>query len=317
RTVNQGFHRGTANRVQSWRSGGAGNSEQDAHGHSHNDRYQARDQSWGGSNAGPRGHTQSPGISENGSLEDAHYTPSAQSPKDSIDNDGEFAAPHAAPLVTPVPQTITNASAKPSAEPKTGNFKNNGDSARPWIKVVEASDKELEKMSSSEQLAKVKQANKQAGQEMRATRELADVLNRAPEPSMHDMFKEITHIEFRYSLTKQQLLNTVITGLFAPCNAMGVSEQVGKRAELLKKVVTKKQDQMLMLNAWVRLFNDDANAAAWQKRASEVLGALYEASLVEEDAFTEWFEGKNSSDCSAGVAAMKPFSHWLATAEEE
>ncbi|KAJ1948700.1 hypothetical protein FBU59_001469, partial [Linderina macrospora] len=92
---------------------------------------------------------------------------------------------------------------------------------------------------------------------------------------------------------------------------------IGKRAELLKKMVTKKQDQMLMLNAWVRLFNDDANAAAWQKKASEALGALYEASLVEEDAFTEWFESKNSSDRSPGVAAMKPFSHWLATAEEE
>ncbi|KAJ1956742.1 hypothetical protein GGI12_005227, partial [Dipsacomyces acuminosporus] len=327
-----GFSRGTANRAQNWRRGAAGGSD---------DRSQnppsARNTSW--SNAGAHAAGESPSLSDDGSLDSPRYPSSIQSPMPSAG--GDVDAPHAAPLVTPIPQTIpfqtgskaaanTGSSAlspaKKSQEFKSGSFKGDADGEKPWIKVVEMSDKDLEKMGSPriESVSgdsKQKPASKAAELETRLAAELASFFTKGQaggqEHTLQSAFKEITHVEFRNNLSKQQLLNIVIAALFAPCKANGVSEAIVKRAELLSKIVTKRQDQAFMLNAWQRLLADDENAAAWQKKASEVLGALYEASLLDEEVFTEWFDGKFSSDCSPAIAAMKPFSDWLATAEEE
>ncbi|KAJ1997926.1 hypothetical protein GGI04_005216, partial [Coemansia thaxteri] len=98
---------------------------------------------------------------------------------------------------------------------------------------------------------------------------------------------------------------------------LGVSDAIAKNCELLSKIVVKQHDQVFMLNAWLRLLTEGEDAAAWQKKASELLGALYTKSLLDEEVFTQWFEGKQRMDCDSAIASMQAFAHWLATAEEE
>ncbi|KAJ2364989.1 hypothetical protein H4S02_004704, partial [Coemansia sp. RSA 2611] len=128
----------------------------------------------------------------------------------------------------------------------------------------------------------------------------------------HELFKEITHVEFRNNLTKQQLLNVVVPALFG-ASPVRVGDAIARNAELLAKIAGRPADQPLMLNAWLRMLAD----AAWQRRASEVLSALYDASLLDEDEFAAWFATRNHDGCAPEIAAMRPFAHWLATAEEE
>ncbi|KAJ2740976.1 hypothetical protein GGI20_005499, partial [Coemansia sp. BCRC 34301] len=193
--------------------------------------------------------------------------------------------------------------------------------------VLDVSNEELQHMGSPHadtapaDAAKQKQASKTAGLESRLAKELAEYFAKGcgnnEELSSHAALKEITHVEFRNNLSKQQLLNVCIAALFAPCKGVGVSDAISKHSELLSKIVSKQQDQALMLNAWLRLLARDESAAAWQKKAPEILGALYKESLLDEEVFIRWFDAKHVEDCGPAVTAMQPFAHWLATAEEE
>ncbi|KAJ1944997.1 hypothetical protein GGF37_001919, partial [Kickxella alabastrina] len=336
RTTNEqgpnGFNRNFANQSQTWRKGGfEGASE----------RAQipnfARNASWSNT-TNTQAAVGSPSISDEGSL-NFRFAANAQSPTAASGSDSEFKAPLAAPIVTPVPQKIptpSSAKAVPTGTPvkrqqetvKPGSLKKDASGEKPWIKVLEVNDQVLQQMGSpladsaaSNETPKQKQISKTIELENRLTKELIESFARASvgdqEPTLQAAFKEITHTEFRNNLGKQQLLNVAISALFAPCKAVGVSETVSRKSELLSKIVTKPQDQALMLNSWQRLLADDEHAAAWQKKASEVLGALYKASLLDEDVFTAWFTRKNSEDRSPAISAMEPFANWLATAEEE
>ncbi|KAJ2584388.1 hypothetical protein EV177_010081, partial [Coemansia sp. RSA 1804] len=172
----------------------------------------------------------------------------------------------------------------------------------------------------SAESTKSKPASKAAELEHRLAAELAEFFSSGGDdgkaPALHASFKEITQMEFRNNLTKQQLLNIVTAALFGPCNAKGIAATIGRSSGLLAKIMGKQQDQVFMLNAWQRLLTEDENAVLWQKRASEVLGALYRESLLDEDVFAEWFAARNTDDCTPAIVAMRPFSHWLETAEE-
>ncbi|KAJ2445698.1 hypothetical protein GGF42_005911 [Coemansia sp. RSA 2424] len=279
---------------------------------------------------------ESPSLSDEGSLEPPPgYPLSSHSAKTAGAADVEVgAAPLAAPLTTPVPQKIpAPASAKPATttkkpqEPKSGSLKSESGGERPWIKVLDVSNEELQHMGSPHadavpaDAAKPKQASKTAGLESRLAKELIEFFAKdggsSQELTPQAALKEITHVEFRNNLSKQQLLNVCIGALFAPCKGVGVSDVISKHSELLSKIVSKQQDQVLMLNAWLRLLAKDENAAAWQKKASEILGALYKESLLDEDVFMQWFDRKHAEDRGPAIASMQPFAHWLATAEEE
>ncbi|KAJ1664047.1 hypothetical protein IW140_004346 [Coemansia sp. RSA 1813] len=312
-----------------------------------------RNLSW--TNTGTRPVNESPSFSDDSSMESPAFHSSAVSPKSVEAGEAEFKGPHAAPLVTPVAQKLptqehtsrngssangggaskgsNNTSPVSQTPPARKPHDQKGGTSRkadvggnkPWIKVVEVSDKDLKEMGSpladsgSPDAAKPKPVSKAAELENRLTAELVEFFAKSSgkEPTLHASFKEVTQMEFRNNLTKQQLLNIVIAALFGPCNAKGIAGTIEKNSELLAKIMSKQQDQVFMLNAWQRLLTEDDNAALWQKKASEVLGALYKESLLDEDVFAEWYSARNTRDCAPAIASMKPFAHWLATAEEE
>ncbi|KAJ2076703.1 hypothetical protein H4R24_005553 [Coemansia sp. RSA 988] len=312
--------------------------------------------SW--SNTGALLVSESPGLDEDSVVEPpAYQLPPSQPLSDEYPTGLEVRALHAVPLATPMPQRIpvpsntrsnanarpavaasnngsntndgsngpTNSAKKPQHEARPNAIKGNKNGEKPWIKVVEVTDRDLKQMGSplvdnSSDAAQQKQA-KAAELEGRLARELAATLARGNaagnELTQHATFKEITHLEFRNNLTKQQLLNIVISALFASSEAKGVSDAIARNAELMSKIVSKQQDQTLMLNAWQQLLAEGKNASLWQRKASELLGALYNESLLDEEVFLQWFSKKNGEDCGPEILSMKPFAHWLATAEEE
>ncbi|KAJ2818936.1 hypothetical protein IWW50_005638, partial [Coemansia erecta] len=237
----------------------------------------------------------------------------AESPVASDDGVADEQPQPAAPLATPVAQKIPPPS---NARPRKTGSARNGGSEKPWIKVVEVSGQDLKEMGSPLADADVPRPHNRAAElESRLAAELAGAIARgdgADKLSQHALFKEITHIEFRNNLTKQQLLHVVVPALFGPSPG-GVAEAIAYNSELLSKIAGRTRDQPLLLNAWQRVLAEPA----WQKRASEVLSALYNESLLDEDVFTTWFEARSNGDCTPEIAAMRPFAHWLATAEEE
>ncbi|KAJ2779345.1 hypothetical protein GGI15_003909 [Coemansia interrupta] len=327
---NNGFNRNAPGQSQTWRKGGFNHSSERAQIPNFN-----RNASWSNT-ARPTGN--SPNFSDDGSVESSRYTIPDQSPKPADSEDADLKTPLAAPLVTPVAQKIpppglvkltsTSAPVKKSHDVRPDSRKGDIDGEKPWIKVVEVSDQDLQQMGSpladssiGADGSKSKPISKTAELENRLAKELIETLARAaggnPEPTLQIAFKEITHLEFRNNLGKQQLLNVVVTALFAPSKAVGVSDAISRNSELLAKIVTKPQDQVFMLNAWHRLLTEDDEASAWQRKATEVLGALYKTSLLDEDIFTAWFSKNNGESRGPAVAAMEPFANWLATAEEE
>ncbi|KAJ1897178.1 hypothetical protein LPJ81_004587, partial [Coemansia sp. IMI 209127] len=308
-----------------------------------------RNLSW--SNTGARPDNDSPSFSDDSSVESPAFPSSVVSPKSTGAGEAEFRGPHAAPLVTPVAQKLptqehssrsgsggatkgssntspvsqTPPTRKPHDQRTGSSRKADAGGSKPWIKVVEVSDRDLKEMGSpladsdSADAAKSKPVSKAAELDSRLTAELVEFFakDNGKAPTLHASLKEVTQMEFRNSLTKQQLLNIVIAALFGPCNAKGITSTVEKCSGLLSKIMSKQQDQVFMLNAWQRLLTEDENAVLWQKKASEILGALYSKSLLDEEVFTEWFASRNTSDCASAIASMRPFSNWLATAEEE
>ncbi|KAJ2832863.1 hypothetical protein GGI24_001065 [Coemansia furcata] len=330
-----GFNRGPFDMAQAWRKGPFDSAAERGQA-----PRMAKNISW--SNTGAVAVSgESPSFSDDGSLEPppGYPLPNRHSKAVGSNDDETRAVPLAAPLNTPVPQkipvpastktapsNISNA-AKRQQEPKSGSLKSESGGGRPWLKVVELSTEEMQQMgsplmdSAPVDTTKQKQPSKAVTLESRLTKELTEFFTRGSgndqEPTLQAALKEITHIEFRNNLSKQQLLNICIATLFAPCKGLGVSDAISKHSELLSKVVSKQQDQVFMLNAWLRLMAEDEHAAAWQKRASEILGALYKGSLLDEEVFMQWFDGKHGEDHGPAIASMQPFAHWLATAEEE
>ncbi|KAJ2200591.1 hypothetical protein IW144_000984, partial [Coemansia sp. RSA 522] len=219
-------------------------------------------------------------------------------------DDGTDVPQPAAALATPIAQKVPQGSR--GQKPVRGE--------KPWIKVVEVTGRDLKEMGSP-LVDSPRPTNRAAELESRLSLELTTAIARGDSTGQplapHALLKEITHIEFRNNLTKQQLLYVVVPALFAS-HPNGVADAIARNAELLTKIAGRSRDQPLLLNAWQRVLAEPV----WQKRASEVLGALYSESLLDEDVFLQWFDARTRSDC-AEVAAMRPFANWLATAEEE
>ncbi|KAJ1741765.1 hypothetical protein LPJ68_002561 [Coemansia sp. RSA 1086] len=207
--------------------------------------------------------------------------------------------PPAAPMATPVAQKI----------PATSSGKaHKQDGEKPWIHVVEVTGNDLRAMGSPGPKRSAA-SSRTAELENRLARELAAA--QAQKPSQQQLLREITHMEFRNNLTKQQLLNVVVAGLFS--DPTDVTDAITQHSGLLARLAGKPSDQPLLLNAWTRVLRD----AAWQRRATDVLSALYTTSLLDEDTFAQWFEARSGAGCTTAIAAMRPFARWLATAEEE
>ncbi|KAJ2651573.1 hypothetical protein IW137_000603 [Coemansia sp. RSA 1287] len=219
-------------------------------------------------------------------------------------DDGTDVPQPAAALATPIAQKVPQGSR--GQKPVRGE--------KPWIKVVEVTGRDLKEMGSP-LVDSPRPTNRAAELESRLSLELTTAIARGDSTGQplapHALLKEITHIEFRNNLTKQQLLYVVVPALFAS-HPNGVADAIARNAELLTKIAGRSRDQPLLLNAWQRVLAEPV----WQKRASEVLGALYSESLLDEDVFLQWFDARTRSDC-VEVAAMRPFANWLATAEEE
>ncbi|KAJ1997562.1 hypothetical protein GGI06_006460, partial [Coemansia sp. S85] len=259
-----GLNRGPLDMVQAWRKNPSDGTTE---------RIQAprmaKNASW--SNTGAVALAgKSSSFGDDGSLEPPPGYPVPNRPLKTIStsDDNGKAAPLAAPLSTPVPQKIpapasakvahtnvgNSAAGKRQQEPKPGSLKSESGGERPWLKVVELSTEEMQQMGSPlidaapTETAKQKQPSKAVSLESRLTKELTEFFAKGSgsshEPSLQTALKEITQVEFRNNLSKQQLLNICIATLFAPCKGLGVSDAIGKHSELLSKVVSKQQDQV-------------------------------------------------------------------------
>ncbi|KAJ2714981.1 hypothetical protein H4R19_001452 [Coemansia spiralis] len=235
----------------------------------------------------------------------------------SVDTKSPVGTPLATPTAQKIPPPASSGAGggrrRVQTEPRGTSMQSGG---KPWIKVVEVTDKDLLEMGSLRTDGDGR-PDRVAEVETRLASELAATFARSGS-SPQAQFKEITRVEFRNNLTKQQLLNIAVSVLLSPCSAAGVAEAVARNAGLLQKLVGRQQqDQMLLLNACRRLLAEDPNAAQWRRKAPELLGSLYSESLLDEDIFNEWFAKRSTADCGPDILAMRPFAHWLATAEEE
>ncbi|KAJ3101050.1 nudix (nucleoside diphosphate linked moiety X)-type motif 2 [Phlyctochytrium planicorne] len=121
--------------------------------------------------------------------------------------------------------------------------------------------------------------------------------------------KEITRIEFKHDLTKQQLFNVLIPSLFDEDYTNG---KLQERKAFLQQYIRTSSDQTAFLKAWDKAMNRNANL---MKKATVVFKCLYDVDLIEEDIFMAWSQGAGVSE--AVKKKCQPLIEWFKTAEEE
>ncbi|KAJ3217618.1 hypothetical protein HDU67_007560 [Dinochytrium kinnereticum] len=121
--------------------------------------------------------------------------------------------------------------------------------------------------------------------------------------------KEITRIEFKHDLTKQQLFNVLLPSLFDDDFTVAKFQA---RVKFFQQYIRSASDQIAFLKAWDKAMQ---RSAGLLKKAAVVFKSLYDADLVEEDSFMRWCQG---SVISEGVKKRcEPLIEWFQTAEEE
>jgi hypothetical protein len=80
------------------------------------------------------------------------------------------------------------------------------------------------------------------------------------------------------------------------------------------QVVRTRDDQVALLRAWAHLYGTADTASALSAHALVLARALYDADLVDEDAFFAW---EATATHSALARRLAPFLTWLREAEEE
>ncbi|KAJ3045430.1 hypothetical protein HDV00_010300 [Rhizophlyctis rosea] len=204
-------------------------------------------------------------------------------------------APHAP---TPV-RTRTNdkVSLKDLLKPEDSN------KDKTWMRVVEISDDEKEKLAS-------RKRDVTSAQQAAEDKYIAELHQKFSEiTDTKDQIKEITRLEFRHDLSKQQLFNVVIPAYFEDGYT---TAKLFAGVKVFKEFLRSTQDQLLFLRSWEKALSRNPKLLA---KAALVFKDLYDKDLVEEEQFVKWggSELKNE-DVKKRVG---PFLEWLQTAEEE
>ncbi|KAJ3064783.1 nudix (nucleoside diphosphate linked moiety X)-type motif 2, partial [Quaeritorhiza haematococci] len=167
------------------------------------------------------------------------------------------------------------------------------DKDRTWMRVVELSEVEREKLGNinkTTHFTKEKQSLEET-----LTRDLHDFFasrsgsqsggeggktsSKSLDKEVAEQVKEITRVEFRHDLSKQQLFNVLVPALFDEGFTGG---KLHARTKLLRQFIHKSTDQLFFLRSWEKYMLHHPGVLA---KAPLVFKSLYDEDLVDEDVF--------------------------------
>lgn len=185
------------------------------------------------------------------------------------------------------------------------------DGDKSWMKVVELTSDEKEKLESLK--AMEKRSSPAAPKQYLDDPVIISLSEyfREGEHDLKDEIKEITRLEFKHDLSKQQLFNVLIPSLFDESYSI---DKLKERKDLFMTFNKSTNDQLYILKSWEKYLSC-ARMSAVLSRTPVVFKDMYDIDLVEEDIFLSWYD--ESPDSSIVKQKCEPFITWLKTAEED
>ncbi|RHZ78660.1 hypothetical protein Glove_158g96 [Diversispora epigaea] len=168
--------------------------------------------------------------------------------------------------------------------------------------------------------------------------EFNEWLEENPGSSNNEIYKKIK--ELGISKDSDQIMKHLVFGLFAENfqknskNADAIAKQVTKKAKLFKKFIADPDNQRTLLGATEELILKNKGLLE-SKVICGILMGYYQNDLLDEEVFTVWIEGNNSSNYQRLFKRVgsvefvdsetnqdirnkaKPFAKWLEEAEED
>lgn len=180
-----------------------------------------------------------------------------------------------------------------------------------WMKVVELTSDEKEKLESLKVLDK--RPSQSAPKQYLDDPVIISLSEffREGEHDLKDEVKEITRLEFKHDLSKQQLFNVLIPSLFDESYNV---EKLTARKELFLAFIKSSSDQIYFLKSWEKYLSC-SRMSAILPRTPVLFKDFYDIDLVEEDNILTWYD--ESPDSSIVKQKCEPFITWLKTAEED
>jgi 8-oxo-dGTP pyrophosphatase MutT (NUDIX family) len=173
-----------------------------------------------------------------------------------------------------------------------------------WMKVVELTNDEKEKLENLKVLEKrPSQPTPKQYLDDPVIISLSEFF-REGEHNLKDEVKEITRLEFKHDLSKQQLFNVLIPSLFDESYNV---EKLTARKELFLAFIKSANDQIYFLKSWEKYLSCSRMSAVLP-RTPILFKDFYDIDLVEEDNILAWYD--ESPDSSIVKQKCEPFIIW-------
>jgi len=214
------------------------------------------------------------------------------------------------PVVTNKPEAVIEKT-KEMEKPVVKDFLKSDFEDKSWMKVVELTSDEKEKLESLKVLEK--RPSQPAPKQYLDDPVIISLgeFFREGEHDLKDEIKEITRLEFKHDLSKQQLFNVLIPSLFDESYNV---EKLTARKELFLAFIKSANDQIYFLKSWEKYLSCSRMSAVLP-RTPVLFKDFYDIDLVEEDNILTWYD--ESPDSSIVKQKCEPFVTWLKTAEED
>ncbi|KAG9300779.1 hypothetical protein G9A89_023577 [Geosiphon pyriformis] len=195
----------------------------------------------------------------------------------------------------------------------SGNVKPQNEKS--WMKVVEFSDDELAKLEKIKKIDTHPLTVDKRSHEDLLVNDLKRFFATVKEQSklISEEIKEITRIEMRHDLSKQQLFTTVIRGLYEGSTWDTIYQSVPNKEKLFKTYIHSSQDQIIFLTCWEKFFLQRSSNLII--KTPLLFKLFYDKDWIEEDSILEWYDKANDTSDVKKKCAI--FVNWLREAEEE
>jgi len=210
----------------------------------------------------------------------------------------------------PKPDLVAEKKKEPEKPVIKDFLKSDIEDDKSWMKVVELTSDEKEKLESFHLEKRPSQAAPKQYLDDPVIISLSEFF-REGEHSLKDEVKEITRLEFKHDLSKQQLFNVLIPSLFDESYNV---EKLTARKDLFLAFIKSASDQIYFLKSWEKYLSCSRMSAVLPKTPI-LFKDLYDIDLVEEDNILTWYD--ESPDSSIVKQKCEPFITWLKTAEED
>ncbi|CAG8597750.1 8289_t:CDS:2 [Ambispora gerdemannii] len=170
----------------------------------------------------------------------------------------------------------------------SGNAK--PENEKSWMKVVELSNDELEKLGKIKKNEILAVSADKRSSENILVEELKRFFVQVKEQSksVNDEIKEITRIEMRHDLSKQQLFMTIIRSLYEDASFDVVQKDLLTKEKLFKTYIHSSHDQVIFLGCWEKfLLQRNTNLIS---KTHVLFKLFYDRDLIEEDSILEWYD---------------------------